>query len=419
MSQAGQGLRTAAVVAVGSELLLGDVVNSNAAWLGRALAGAGLQVVLSEAVADDVAQLTGALDRALAAADVVVTTGGLGPTSDDLTREALAAVAGVPLERQPALEDELRARFAAYGYPMPAQNLQQADVPAGARVLPNPAGSAPGLLLEVGDRLLVALPGPPHELRAVLEDASAGPSVLDELASRSGRPVVTRTLHVSGLGESAVAERVERVVTVPPGVALSYLAGSGTVRVRFTTAGDRAVLEPLVDAVAAELGDLAWGRDDDTLAAVVVALLRRAGATVAVAESLTGGLLAAALTGVPGASDVVRGGLVAYATDIKEQLGGVPGEVLAAHGAVSPETATALAEGARDRFGATFGLAATGVAGPAEQEGKPVGTVHLAVAGPAGTSGHSLRLVGDRDRVRLLAVAGGLDLLRRAACVPP
>ena len=407
------GPLTGAVVAVGTELLLGDVVNTNAAWLGGRLAAAGLEVVSSCAVGDVVAAIAEALRRGLAVADVVITTGGLGPTSDDVTREALALVAGAPLARQPVLEQGLRDRFAGYGYPMPDQVLRQADVPRGARVLRNPVGSAPGLELEVGGRLLVAAPGPPHELRAVLEDSAAGPSVLDRLAARSGRAVVTRTLHVSGVGESAVAERVEGALDLPPGVALAYLAGAGVVRVRFTTAGDPAVLEPLVAACAALLGADVWGYDDATLPGVVSDLLRAAAATVAVAESVTGGLLAAALTGLAGSSDVLRGGVVAYATDLKTTLAGVEPAQLAGHGAVAPETALAMAAGARTRLGATYGVSTTGVAGPAEQEGRPVGTVHVAVSGPAGAEVRSLRLVGDRDRVRLLTVTAALDLLRR------
>ncbi|MCW2666099.1 MAG: CinA-like protein [Frankiales bacterium] len=396
-----------AVLAVGDELLLGDIVNTNAAWLGEQLAAVGVQVVHSAAVGDDVPRLVTALRRALEDADVVVLSGGLGPTVDDLTRDAVALVADAPLQRSAALEEHLRGLFAAYGLPMPEANLRQADVPRGARALDNPAGTAPGLRVEVGDQLVFALPGPPHELRAV-----AAP-VLAELAELSGARLFTRTVHCGMTGESQVAELVEAAVSVPEGVALAYLAGGGVVRVRFTGEQD-AVLRRLADAAAAALGDAVWGRDADTLAGVVHGLLGRAGATVAVAESLTGGLLGAALTELPGSSAGFRGGVVAYATELKESLAGVPATVLAEHGAVSPETAAALACGVRERLGATYGVALTGVAGPDEQEGRPVGTVHAAVAGPDGLlEVRSGRLPGDRERVRLLAVARGLDLLRR------
>ncbi len=398
-----------AVVAVGDELLLGDIVNSNAAELGQALAGVGVPVVHSAMVGDDVDRLVTALRRGLQDAEVVVVTGGLGPTSDDLTRDALALVAGVPLERDLAIEQELRERFAAYGAPMPLDVLRQADVPSGATPLANAAGTAPGLRLEVDGRLVFALPGPPHELRTVLRA-----HVLPELARRTGTVVTTRTLRCAGVGESAVAEVVERTVQVPEGVDLAYLAGGGIVRVRFTTAGDPGVLEPIVTACAAALGNAVWGRDDDTLPGVVAARLRARGETVATAESLTGGSLGAALTELPGSSATYRGGLVVYATDSKASVADVPADVLAAHGAVSAQAAEALALGARQRLAADWGVATTGVAGPEPQEEQPVGTVHLAVAGPSGTTVRSVRLPGDRDRVRLLAVTGALDLLRRS-----
>lgn len=404
-----------AVLAVGDELLLGDIVNSNAAWLGEALAGVGVGVVHSAVVGDDVERLATALRRALEDADVVVVTGGLGPTSDDLTRDALAVVAGAPLERSPALEEQLRERFASYAMTMPAQVLRQADVPRGARALDNPVGSAPGLRLQVAGRLVVALPGPPHEMRAV-----AQAHLLPELAARTGTVVTTRTLRCAGIGESSVAERVEAAVDLPAGVDLAYLAGSGVVRVRFTTAGDPDVLEPPLAAAATALGDAVFGRDDETLPAVVARLLRSRGQTVASAESLTGGLVGAALSELPGSSASFRGGVVVYATDAKASVAGVPAALLREHGAVSEQTALALAAGARERLGADWGVATTGVAGPDEQEGKPVGTVHVAVAGPAGSSARSVRLPGDRDRVRVLAATTALDLLRRGLqALPP
>ncbi len=401
-----------AVVAVGDELLLGDIVNGNAAWLGERLAAAGAPVVHSSMVGDDVERIATAVRRALDDADVVVLTGGLGPTSDDLTRDAVAAVAGVPLERSPELEQSLRDRFAAYRFEMPVAVLRQADVPRGAQPLDNPVGTAPGLRLELGGQLVFALPGPPHEL------AATATSVLAEVGRRSGEVSLTRTLHCAGSGESNVAELVERTITVPEGVDLAYLAGGAVVRVRLTTVAattedaDR-VLAPLVAQLEQALGDTVFGRDGDTLAGVVLRRLVAAGETVAVAESLTGGLLGAALTELPGSSAAFRGGLQVYATEQKAQLAGVPQAVLDEHGAVSRQTAQALATGVRDRLGATWGVGVTGVAGPDEQEGQPVGTVHVAVAGPSGVRVAAVRLPGDRARVRLLAVTTALDLLRR------
>jgi nicotinamide-nucleotide amidase len=406
-----------AVVAVGDELLLGDVVNGNAAELGRQLAALGAPVVHSSMVGDDVAAIVRALRRAIDDADVVVVTGGLGPTVDDLTRTALAEVAGVPVDRVPELEEVLRAKFAAYGrtigVDVPETVLRQADVPRGATVIDNPAGSAPGLWLETAGTVLLALPGPPHELAATFS-----PVVRQALAKRSGSVVVTRTVLCAGAGESEVAEVVDDLLDLPDEVRLAYLAGGGTVRVRLTTAAADtrtadARLAPYAAAVESALGVRVFGRDDDTLAAVVLDRLRAEGQTVAVAESLTAGLLGATLTEPPGSSDVFRGGVQVYATDLKARLAGVPDDVLARHGAVSAETAAALAAGVRSRLDATWGVALTGVAGPDAQEGHPPGTLHVAVSGPTGNAVRSLRVPGDRVRVRLLAVTAGLDLLRR------
>jgi nicotinamide-nucleotide amidase len=396
----------AAVLAVGTELLLGDVVNSNAAWLGGRLAASGCQVVTSEALPDDLERLVPAIRAALADADVVVLCGGLGPTLDDLTREALAAALDAPLVRDAAVEDHLRQLLEPRFPDLPAEVFRQADVPTGAEALPNPAGTAPGLWLERDGRVVVALPGPPHELQAVSS------AVWPRLAHRSGTAVVTRQVLVAGVPESLVAQRVEAAVTVPDGVRLSYLAGAGVVRVRFT-GQDPALLDPLVAAADEVLGAAVLGHDDDTLPRVVHRLLLERGQTVGVAESLTGGQLSAALTEQSGASATFRGGLVVYATELKEQLAAVPDHVLAAHGPVAAETATALAAGARDRLGADWGLGVTGVAGPTEQDGVPVGTVFVAVAGPEGGEVRTLELPGSRDRVRLLTVTYALDLLRR------
>jgi nicotinamide-nucleotide amidase len=394
------------VVAVGSELLLGDVVNSNAASIGKELAAAGVEVIASSAVPDVLDRVVDAIRDGLARADVVVLCGGLGPTVDDLTRDAVAVACDAPLVRHAQLEQYLKDLLSSYLKDLPQEVFRQADVPMGAEVLPNSAGTAPGLWLDKDGQVVVALPGPPRELRAV------APPVWERLAARSGRRLTTRTVLVAGVGESVVAERVQRRLELPEGVALSYLAGGALVRVRFTGT-DAAALDPLVDVVVEAMGEHVVSRDDQTLDAVVHDALTVRGETVAVAESLTGGLLAAALSERPGASGTFRGGLVVYATDLKELLAGVPGPLLHAHGAVSEATAAALAAGARDRLGADWGLATTGVAGPSEQEGQPVGTVFVAVAGPHGGEVRTLRLPGDRAQVRAVSVTYALDLLRR------
>jgi len=396
----------AAVVAVGSELLLGDVVNSDAAVLGKELTAAGVEVVTSVAVADDLDRLVATIRLCLADADLVVLCGGLGPTVDDLTRDAVAVACDAPLRRDPELVAHLEQLLSAYQGRVPADVYRQADVPEGAEALPNPAGTAPGLWLEKGGKVVVALPGPPRELAAV------APPVWERLTARTGRRIVTRQVLVAGLGESLVAERVEQGLELPEGVALSYLAGGALVRVRFTGT-DPAQLAPLVAHVTAVLGDRVVSDDGSSLDTVVHGLLAARGETVAVAESLTGGLLAAALSDRAGASETFRGSVVVYATDLKESLAGVPAPLLAAEGAVSEQTAGALAAGARDRLGADWGLGVTGVAGPTEQEGRPVGTVFVAVAGPGGGEVRRLQLPGERAQVRALSVTYVLDLLRR------
>ncbi|MDP9181271.1 MAG: molybdopterin-binding protein, partial [Actinomycetota bacterium] len=298
------GLR-GAVVAVGSELLLGDVVNSNAAYLGQQLSAAGVEVVTSVAVPDDLDRLVAAIRLCLLDADVVVLCGGLGPTVDDLTRDALAVACDAPLVRDESIRDYLEQLVSAYLGEVPEDVYRQADVPAGAEVLPNTAGTAPGLWLEKDGRVVVALPGPPRELRAV------APPVWERLAARTGRRFTTRTVLVAGLGEPIVADRVQKVLSLPDGVALSYLAGGALVRVRFTST-DADLLPPLVAAVEQVLGEHVVGHHGDSLDAVVHELLAQRGETVAVAESLTGGLLAGALTERAGASETFRGSLVVY-----------------------------------------------------------------------------------------------------------
>jgi nicotinamide-nucleotide amidase len=405
----------AEVLAVGTELLLGDVVNGNAAVIGQLLAAAGVDVVRSIAVGDDEQTIAEELRAAASRVDAVLVTGGLGPTQDDLTREALAVAAGVELRRDEDLAEALLARYSGMGRRVPVMNLRQAQLPDGAAAIPNAKGTAPGVRMELGGAVVYALPGVPHEMRAMVED-----SVLPDLLARAAFPtaIVSRTLHTAGMWESAVAEALsglhDRLAGTVGAPTLAWLAGKGQTRVRITARASTrdealAQIAPVEAEIRAALGIAIWGVDDDTLPAVVHRMLATAGQTVAVAESLTGGLLGAALTETPGASGTFRGGITAYATALKaELLGSDP-----ADGAVSASTAAAMAAGVRARLGADFGLALTGVAGPEEQEGQPAGTVHLALAGPAGGEARLLRLPGDRDRVRMLAVTSALDLLRR------
>ncbi|MDQ1712948.1 MAG: nicotinamide-nucleotide amidase [Frankiaceae bacterium] len=405
------------LLAVGTELLFGDIVNGNAAWLGRRLAEVGADVTTSVVVGDNVDRIASSVTTALSRADAVVITGGIGPTQDDLTREALAAAAGVPLVRDPDLEAGLRTRFAALRRDVPEMNYKQADLPAGARPIANPRGSAPGVRVEIGSGVAYALPGVPHEMERMFTD-----DVLPDLLRLGGQPaaIVHRVLRTAGMWESAVAAALEPQVARlerDGGVTVAFLASGGQTRVRLTAKAETydaavAMIAPEEAAARAALGSAVYGTDDDTLEGVVVALLRDRSATVATAESLTGGLLGAELSRAPGSSDVYLGGVVTYATEVKRDLLGVPEEVIEEYGVISDECAAAMATGVRDRLGATYGVSLTGVAGPTEQEGKPVGTVHIGIAGPAGAFTRALRLPGDRPQVRTYAVVAAENLLR-------
>jgi nicotinamide-nucleotide amidase len=410
-------------LAVGTELLLGDIVNGNAAWLGQRLAENGFDVVAGAVVGDNIERIAEAVRLALSRSDALLITGGLGPTQDDLTREALALVAGVGMHRDELTVASLYDRAAQLGRELPERNLRQADVPDGAVQLPNANGTAPGLRLDLQGGVVYALPGVPYEMTTMVLE-----QVLPDLAARAGLPsaIVSRTLRTIGHWESAVAELLsaldarlgdehDRDPTTPT---LAYLAGGGEVRVRITAkapsaAEAQARIAPVEAAVRALLGAAVYGADDEAIDTVVHRLLRDRGETVAVAESLTGGLLGARLTRMPGSSETFRGGVVAYATELKAGLLGVPVDVLQTHGAVSGRAAAAMAIGTRTALGSTYGVALTGVAGPEPQEGKEPGLVYVGLASPEATVVRELRLPGDRDRVRELAVTASLDLLRR------
>lgn len=407
------------LLAVGSELLYGDITNRNAAWLGQRLAEVGLEVTHSCVVGDDVEVIAEAVRTALGRAGALIITGGLGPTQDDVTREALAVAAGVALVRDPDVEAALRERFARLGREVPDLNYRQADLPVGASVLANARGTAPGVRLEIGPGVAYALPGVPHEMTAMFTE-----STLPDLLSRAGPTsvVVHRLVRTSGVWESAVAEAMAPEVDRLAGLGnpvIAFLASGGQTRVKISArAATRAAAEELIGPVEVfarrALGIAVYGTDEDTLEGSVLDLLAAAGATVALAESLSGGLLAARLTSVAGSSAMVRGGVVAYATDLKNQLLDVPPDLLETEGAVSAACAAAMATGVRARLGATYGLSLTGVAGPDEQESKPVGLVYLGLAGPTGGQTRELRLPGDRAQIREYASVAALDLLRRA-----
>jgi nicotinamide-nucleotide amidase len=405
------------LVTVGTELLLGFTVDTNGAELGRALAAAGVRVVRRTSVGDGAAEVHGAVSEALERTGAVLTTGGLGPTRDDITKAVVAGLFGLPLEFREDLWTTLLERYRRVGRTPTENNRCQAEVPRGATVLVNRWGSAPGLWIEgplPGGRpgLAILLPGVPREMRKLLEH-----EVLPRLTPRAtGRVIRSRTLRTSGIPESTLAERIGDVEQVIAPLTLAYLPGISGVDLRVTAwdfdpaEADRRLTQALELLESRAVG--VFGRDGADLAAVVLDRLRTGGMTVATAESCTGGLVGARITSVPGSSAAYLGGIVAYDNRVKEAQLGVPAGILAAHGAVSEPVAAAMADGVRTRFGSDWALAVTGVAGPdGGTPEKPVGLVWIAVAGPEGTTARQLRLFGGRDEVRARAADAALALL--------
>jgi nicotinamide-nucleotide amidase len=421
------------IVAVGTELLLGQIADTNSAWLGEQLAAAGVDSHFHQAVGDHHDRIVLALRTALARSDGVIVCGGLGPTQDDITREAVAEVMNVPLVRDREMVDRIGRFFAERGREMPASNARQADVPVGATVIDQTRGTAPGLICPVGNKVLYAVPGVPHEMADMYERAIL-PDLRRRMAAAGEQAVIaSRVLRTWGSSESALsealAERVRHLDRRPgdgvPRVTLAFLAsGIEGIKVRITVrapdagsaaealdAEERAVRDVLAD----RLGDIVFGVDDQTMEHAVAGLLVARALDLAVAESLTGGLIASRLVEVAGASRWFRGGVVAYASDVKFDVLGVPrGPV------VTERAARDMATGVRRVLGADVGLGITGVAGPDAQEDVAPGTVHIGLALPGAGPGEdvvtatTLRLPGDRDRVRQYAAISALDLVRRA-----
>ena len=402
------------IIAVGSELLLGQIVDTNSAWIGEQLALAGIDSHYQTRVGDNLQRIVDTLRIALDRADAVIVCGGLGPTQDDITREAIASVMGSELRQQTDLIERISERFARRGRQMPANNLRQAEVPEGARVLAEMPGTAPGLLCPVGDGVIYAVPGVPSEMRRMVRG-----SVIADLRRRAGATAVirSRTLRTWGLAESRVAEMLSARIEAlqhDGNPTIAFLAsGIEGIKVRITAkAADEAHAEQILASeearVRAVIGGNVFGVDQQTMESVVLDLLRQHRMTLALAESLTGGLVGARITAIPGASEVFRGALVSYASDLKFELLGVPrGPV------VSEQAAASMALGVRRLLSADVGLSATGVAGPTEQDGQAVGTVYISAALGETVQTRRLQLGGDREQIRQLTAISLLDLLRR------
>ncbi|MEY2762973.1 MAG: hypothetical protein RLZZ43_788 [Actinomycetota bacterium] len=404
------------VVAVGTELLLGQIVDTNSAWLGEQMAMAGIDSCVQVKVGDNLPRMVKAIRQALADADALVICGGLGPTHDDITREAIAEVMGTTLEFDDEVGMVIAEMFASRNRRMPEINMRQAMVPKGASVIPQRRGTAPGLVCPVGDKVIYAVPGVPFELYEMFERA-----ILPDLLARSGSQsvIASRTLRTWGESESGLNERLHDLIGKLDRVGnptLAFLAsGWEGIKVRLTAKADStAAVQELLDIwdrrVREVVGDVVFGVDADTMESVVLDLLRSRGLTLGLAESVTGGLVAGRLTNVAGSSDVLRGSIVSYASEVKfDVLGVTPGPV------VSESVAVEMAIGARRVLGSDVGLALTGVAGPADQDGVKPGTLCVGLALPDGsTQSRTLQLPGVRDQMRQLSVISALDFLRRA-----
>jgi nicotinamide-nucleotide amidase len=408
------------LLTIGDELLLGFTIDTNAAYLARALAAIGVEIVHRATVGDDAERIAGAVREAIERTGAVITTGGLGPTADDRTRPAIAKLFGRELVRDDAIVAQIQQRFWRLNVAqMPATNMVQAMVPVGARVLENRHGTAPALMIEDEQhRWVIMLPGVPREMRGLTND-----TVVPLLRERiGGAPVaiLSRTVRTTGIGESALAERLGDLAKGVDGLPLAFLPGWAGVDLRLTSnalpadAGERAL-----DAAAKKLRDIVgayvYGEEDVDLAELVLATCRERRLTIATGESCTGGLLGARITAIPGSSDVYRGGIVAYDNSVKTKLLGVSEASLREHGAVSEQVARELAEGCARSLGAAIGIGITGIAGPGGgTPDKPVGTVWIAVAGVGVTRTLGRAYVGDREEIRLRATQASLDQLRRA-----
>jgi nicotinamide-nucleotide amidase len=413
---------SAEIIAVGSELLTPERTDTNSLWLTGKLNEIGVEVMLKTIVGDDEARLEEAIRDALKRSDIVVTTGGLGPTEDDLTRQVSARAAGRELVYRDELEADIRERFARWGREMPEINKRQAFVIDGSEVLPNPNGSAVGMLVRLDGKFLAVLPGPPREMKPMFETY-----VLPRLRGAAGGGMLARrrVLRVSGMGESAVDEVIAPIYKSYPQVQTSILFSRIEIEIHLNARSTSAVeadslLEELAGKIAGALGPAVFTTDGETMEEIVGRMLNERRETVAVAESCTGGLIGMRLTEVPGSSSYFMEGAVTYANEAKMKTLGVSGETLSAHGAVSSETAEEMARGMRELAGTDHAVSVTGIAGPGGgSEEKPVGTVFVGYAGPGGSKSMKFLLPGDRELVRWRASQAALDYLRRRLIKQP
>lgn len=404
----------AEIIAIGTEILLGEIIDTNSAYIARQLPELGIDLLYKSVVGDNMGRISDVFQRAWGRSDLIITTGGLGPTEDDMTREGICALLNETPTVDPDLESRLRAFFSGRGYPMPESNVKQAWLIPSSRALANPRGTAPGWWVERDGRVIVSMPGVPPEMERMWTN-----EVKPELDRRSdGQVLVTLTMKTVGIGEGTVDEMAKHLYSTP-GIGIGTYARADGVHLRIGAKGATReeawkLIRPVEQEMVGIFGSAIWGRDEDTLEGYIADQMHERRTTLATMESVTGGLLANVLTDVPGASEYYKGGLIAYQTQQKIDAG-VPVEVIEEFGVVSPETAKAMARAVRERLGADYGIGITGVAGPEAQDGVPPGTVHIGVATPEGTE-HSLSITMNSGRaaVKRRAVTTALLLLRRA-----
>ncbi|MGI6193192.1 MAG: competence/damage-inducible protein A [Christensenellales bacterium] len=404
----------AELISVGTELLMGQILNSNVQYLAQKMQEFGVDVYHQSVVGDNLHRLMEAIETACRRSDLLILSGGLGPTEDDLTKEAVAKYLNKPMVRHQPSADKITAYFAKTGRVTTPNNYRQADFPEGAEILENSCGTAPGCICFDGKSHIVVLPGPPHELKAMFESG-----VAPFLSRHMEKQICSRMLRIFGIGESFVAHALKDMIenqtnpTIAPYAALSEVALRVTASCPLGEDGF-ALVDPVVEQIKERLGDRVYSTENESMPEVCVRLLKQAGATVAVAESLTGGMVASELVSIPGASEVLLEGVVAYTVPAKRRLG-VSQETIEKYGAASAEVAVEMAKSVRERTGATYGIATTGVAGPGPNEdGVPAGTAYVGISAEGMERGFLVKASGFRNRVRTSVMLNALDALRRA-----
>ncbi len=402
----------AEIISIGTELLLGHITDTNAVYLAQRLSALGIDLHFVSQVGDNRGRLTETLRKAWERADVIITTGGLGPTEDDVTREAIADL----LQETPQVDSELAAvlteRYQLFSSAMPATNIKQAWLIPSATSLKNPSGTAPGWFVQNDNHIIISMPGVPKEMYQMWENEAE-----PRLSTLAGATIFTRILRISGMGESIVEDTIIDFIHLTNPTVATY-AKSDAVDVRISakaenTAKAREMVDDIDAQIRSVLGSVIFGEDKDTLASVAGDLLKKHGWTMSVMESCTGGLTASTITDIPGSSDYMRGGIVAYATDLKKSMG-VPADVIEQHGVISRETALEMARASRLRCSSDVGIGITGVAGPDLQEGKPVGLVFIAIVTPETEVAEQFQMPGDRHDIKRRAALRALNMLRLA-----